>query len=304
MPETPLLNRRLLIITGKGGTGKTTLCAALGIISAGMGKRTLIVEVNSREDIPKLFGKERHGYNERELLPNLYSMSIDPYKAMEEYLYLRLKLRAIVERITKSALYRYLSKATPGLKELATVGKVWHLCERAKQKDGRLKYDLVILDAPSTGHGIPILKLPQTAIEAIKVGPVVSEAKKVQSFLSDREKCSLNLITIPEEMPVSETIEFYNRAREELDIGMEALFVNMVLPSFLSVNLERVEGNSGIQRILQYFKNRKKNQDIYIERLRREIKKLDLIEVPWVPSAGMGRTELKSISEAIKEKVL
>ncbi len=299
-----ILTKRLLILTGKGGVGKTTLCAALGIIASRKGKRTLLVEVNAREDIPALFGKKKHGYTERELIPNLYSLSIDPFKAMEEYLYLRLKLKILVERIIRSALYKYLAKATPGLKELATIGKVWYLCERAGLKDESRRYDLVILDAPSTGHGIPVLKLPETAIEAIKVGPVVSEARKVQTFLSDRARCSLNLVTIPEEMPVSETIEFYHKAQKELDIGMEHLFINMVLPQPGEMNKRNnATAFQGIKSVLDYFERRRESQNHYIEKLRAWLKRLEILNIPWIPSTRMGRKELSEIADAIEEEL-
>lgn len=304
MTPNSIFTKKLLILTGKGGTGKTTLCSALGLIASRIGKKTLLVEVNAREDIPALFGEKKHGYTERELITNLYSMSIDPFKAMEEYLYLRLKVRMIVKRIMNSALYKYLAKATPGLRELATIGKVWHLCERAVLKDGRPRYDLVILDAPSTGHGIPMLKLPETAIEAIKVGPVVSEARKVQTFLSDRQMCGLNLVSISEEMPVSETTEFYQKAKEELDIGIDCLFINMVLPQAQGINIKNSSGViQNIKGVLDYFRMRRNSQEHYIEKLKTEIKRLKTIEVPWIPSTRIGGKELFEIADAIKEQL-
>jgi anion-transporting ArsA/GET3 family ATPase len=304
MADNPFLSRRLIILTGKGGTGKTTVTAAIGLLAVKSGRRTLLVEVNAREDIPGLFGKKPHGYQEKELIPDLFSISIDPFKAMEEYLYLRLKMRFVVERIMQSPLYRYLSRATPGLRELATIGKVWHLCERTTTKGGKLKYDLVVLDAPSTGHGIPVLKLPQTAIEAIKIGPVVREAKKVQSFLSDRTKCGLSLVSIPEEMPVAETIEFFQRAKEELDIGMDWLFINMVLPE---QDNGSIKNNSAsmmeIKKVLDYFKRRQEEQQQYVERLMGGIRRLKSIKIPWLPTRRIGEKEIERIADILKEQI-
>lgn len=305
MTENALLSKKLIILTGKGGTGKTTLCAVLGLISARKGKKTLLVEVNGREELPGFFGEKKHGYTEKEIDSNLFSLSIDPFSAMEEYLYLRLKFRIIVERIKNNPLYKYLAKATPGLKELATIGKVWYICEREGLKDERHRYDLVILDAPSTGHGIPVLKLPQTAIEAIRVGPVVSEAKKVQSFLSDRNKCSLNLVSIPEEMPVAETIEFYSRAKNELDMSIDCLFINMVLPDLNSFEIKNkdIENAGLIKNVVDYFKHREENQRQYIEKLITVFRRLKIVNVPWLPSTKIGKKGLLELAEAVEEQI-
>ena len=148
-----LFDKRLLFVTGKGGVGKSTISIALGMAAAERGLRTIVCEVSSQENASRVFKKGEVGFNEVQVAENLWAISIDPDQSLREYLLLQLKVRAMRDLLMRSRLFNYLAAATPGLKEMVTIGKIWELAlPDRKVKKGR-EYDLVVVDAPATGHG-------------------------------------------------------------------------------------------------------------------------------------------------------
>jgi len=214
-----LLERRLAVVLGKGGVGRTTVATALGLAAARHGRRALVVEVAGESRLPRLFGTEPRAEGaEIPLLPGLTSLSIHPQRVLEEYLVLTLKVRALAERLADSRAIGYLTAAAPGLRELVTLGKVWHLTEQTLQ-DGSPRYDLVVVDAPATGHGIGLLRTPRQYAAIARAGRIGEEARAVDDLVTDRSRTGIVLVTLAEEMPVNETIDALGRLRE---IGLDA----------------------------------------------------------------------------------
>ena len=161
---------------------------ALGLRAAAEGKRTIVCEVSSQENASRIFDHAEVGFHEVEMEENLWSISIDPDESMREYVLLQLKVRAMRDLLFRSRIFSYLAAATPGLKELVTIGKIWELAQLdRKVKSGR-KYDLVIVDAPATGHGIGFLQTPRTFAAIARVGPIHSQAQRLDRFITDHEQ--------------------------------------------------------------------------------------------------------------------
>src|SRR5256885_7415178 len=158
----PLLEKRVIFVTGKGGVGKSTVAAALGVAAARKGKRAIICEVAQQERMSRFFERQGVGYHETEIAPNLFAFSIDPQRALEEYLLMQIKVKPVYDLMFKNRVFTYFAAATPGLRELVTVGKVWELAQLDRRVKRGSKYDVVIVDAPATGHGVSILKTPKT----------------------------------------------------------------------------------------------------------------------------------------------
>ncbi len=232
IPE--LLDKRLVIVTGKGGVGKTTVAVALGLRAAGEGKRTIVCEVSSQENASRMFEHTAVGFHEVEMEENLWSISIDPDESMREYVLLQLKVRAMRDMLFRSRIFNYLAAATPGLKELVTIGKIWELAQLdRKVKQGR-KYDLVIVDAPATGHGVGFLQTPRTFASIARVGPIHSQAQTLDRFITDHENTGTAIVALPEEMPVNESMALEHDLRDEVGVAVDRVYLNGLYPERFS----------------------------------------------------------------------
>jgi anion-transporting ArsA/GET3 family ATPase len=227
-----VLDRRVVFVTGKGGVGRTTVAAALGLAAARAGKRTIVAEVAEQERLGVLFGAGPLGHGERELAPGLHGISIDPEKAIEEWLRHQLRSGTLAGVLGGSRIFQYLATAAPGLSELVTIGKVWDMAQLERRTTGSA-FDLAIVDAPATGHGVAMLRAPGTYASIARVGPVSRHAGHIHDFLVDPALTAIVAVALPEEMPVNETIDLEGRLDEELGRGLDAIVVNAVEPERL-----------------------------------------------------------------------
>ncbi len=280
VPIPELLDKRLVFVTGKGGVGKTTVAVALGLRAAAEGKRTIVCEVSSQENASRIFDHAEVGFHEVEMEENLWSISIDPDESMREYVLLQLKVRAMRDMLVRSRIFGYLAAATPGLKELVTIGKIWELAQlERKVKSGR-KYDLVIVDAPATGHGIGFLQTPRTFAAIARVGPIHSQAQRLDRFITDQEKTGVAIVALPEEMPVNESAALEHDLREEIGVAVDRVYMNGLYPErFSKAEAERLaevaEGEDGAVRAAARAAlsehGRARSQRAQLARLRRRV---------------------------------
>jgi anion-transporting ArsA/GET3 family ATPase len=247
-PPGSLFGRRLVIVTGKGGTGKTTVAAALAAAAAAAGRRVLVAEVGPDEHLPALLapGSGPVGYEGRELAKGLRAMRIDPYEALAEYLGLQIGLRGLVRRVLANAAFRQLMDASPGWRELITLGKVWHLEQaRAEHRRGPAadapRYDLIVVDAPATGHGLTFLDVPRVVGQAVRTGPLRRHAGWVEAMVRDRDRTLLLPVALAEDLPARETVELVARVRAQVGVAVDRVVVNAVLPAPFPPALEDLD---------------------------------------------------------------
>jgi anion-transporting ArsA/GET3 family ATPase len=238
-----LLDRRLLVLTGKGGVGKTTVSAALGVLAADRGLRTIIVEMGEQHRLGELFGvtPEQAGA-ETELREDLWSISIDPDRALLQWLQ-SLGGRVSGRVLASSGTFQYFAAAAPGAKELISMVSIWKLAESRRGTRKRTGgYDLVILDAPATGHALGMLHSPQTFGAIARVGPIASQTKKVGELLSDPARSAYLAVALPTEMAVTETLELQDGLQQQIDRSLDGVIVNGTLPRrFSAAELTRIE---------------------------------------------------------------
>ncbi|WP_405916511.1 ArsA family ATPase [Streptomyces sp. NBC_00728] len=226
---------RLQVVSGKGGTGKTTVAAALALALATEGKRALLVEVEGRQGIAQLFETEALPYEERKIAVapgggEVYALAIDPELALLDYLQMFYKLGGAGRALKKLGAIDFATTIAPGLRDVLLTGKA---CEavRRKEKTGRFTYDYVVMDAPPTGRITRFLNVNDEVAGLAKIGPIHNQAQAVMRVLKSPET-AVHLVTLLEEMPVQETADGIAELRAaKLPVGR--IVVNMVRPALL-----------------------------------------------------------------------
>jgi anion-transporting ArsA/GET3 family ATPase len=236
-----LLEWRLVIVTGKGGTGKTTVAASLALAAHESGRRVLVAEMGPGEHVPRLLepAAASVGYAGRDLQPGLRAMRIDPFEALAEYVGLQIGGRALVERVLRNRGFRQLMEAAPGWRELITLGKIWHL--EQMREDGTPRFDLIVVDAPATGHGVTFLDVPRVVLSAVRAGPLHRHARWVEDLVVDPERTLLLPVALAEEIPAKETAELVARLRDEIGLAVDRVVVNGVAPPPFPPHLARLD---------------------------------------------------------------
>ena len=225
----------MLVVTGKGGVGKSTVAAALGLVGARSGRRTIVAEVARRGDVASAFDRAgAEPFEEIELAPGLFHISIDPQDALEEYLRDQLPRGPVADLLARSRVFGLLAAATPGMRELLTVGKLWELAQLDRRTPGAGAYDLVVVDAPATGHGLAVLTAPRTFAAAAGSGPVARQGKRIDATLSDPTLTAVLAVARAEELAVTETGELRAALRAGMGLELERVVANALDPDRFS----------------------------------------------------------------------
>jgi anion-transporting ArsA/GET3 family ATPase len=309
--EALLRDRRLLYVTGKGGVGKTTVAAAIGLAAARAGRRTIVCELAEQDRVSRAFRREGVGREvEVRLADNLWAISIDPTRALEEWLGRQLGGGAL-RALTRSYAFGYFVAAAPGAKELITIAKVWELAQLERWDRRNRTYDLVIVDAPASGHGVAMLTTPRTYGEIARVGPIRRQAGKVRDMLSDAERTGYVGVALPEEMPVAETLELGTRLQDAVGLGLDAIVVNGVFPDRFSNDEADVlretssdglpPGARGALAAALSEHERARAQQVHVRRLRREAG-APVVTLPFLFEGEMGLWAYERLGRELARK--
>ncbi len=232
-PIEALEARRFLFVTGKGGVGKTTFSAATATALAARGRRVLIAMAHTKERLSAVLGTKPIGDEVVECLPNIWAVNISPELALYEYGLMVIKVKTVANAVFKNGYIKAFLRAVPGLYEWSMLGKAWfHTTE--KLDNGRDRFDVVIFDAPATGHGLDMLRVPKVILDVAPPGVLRRDAEEAVALFRDPKRAGIIVVTLPEEMPVSETIELVDSVEKELAMPVLRIVVNGVFPPLFS----------------------------------------------------------------------
>ncbi|MEM9069614.1 MAG: ArsA family ATPase [Myxococcota bacterium] len=302
-----LLDHRFLFVVGKGGVGKTTVSAALGLAAARKGKRVLIAMTNVKERLSQLLEVPPIQDEVVRVAPNLDAVNMTPTKALEEYGLMILKVKTVYKAVFENRFVRAFLRGTPGLEAWTMLGKAYfHAVGHGP--DGRGDYDLVILDAPATGHGLDMLRVPQVIVNVAPPGLLRREAERALALFRDPERAGAVLVALPEDMPTNESIELHQALENELSIHVPALVVNQLLPKLFEPaerevlrNLpSQLDEDSPIATLARAGRIRSLREGVQDESLKRLKEAIDVprIALPHLFAAEFGRSHVESLSQA------
>jgi anion-transporting ArsA/GET3 family ATPase len=307
-----LLRRRLVLLTGKGGVGKSLVGAALALAARARGLTVLLAEIDASREAARYLGASAAGGREAPAMDGLFTINLRPRAVMDEYVRHVTRVGFLADRVLESPIYDRFFAAAPGLKELMVLGKIMVLGEERAPFARRPRFDLVVVDLPATGHGLSLLGVPGAAARAAPVGPIGTGARRILSLLQDPTKTAMVIVAIPEEMAVAEALEFRDKAKAELDLAAAAVVLNGCLePRFtteeegLILRLSRAGATGALGRGVSLGPallaarrevRRRKLTHFYERRLRRELRGLPLIRLPFLFREEIGPPEVRLLA--------
>lgn len=237
---------RFICVTGKGGVGKTTVSAALARAVAARGRRVLVAMCNSKDRLSTMFGSAPIGHEIVHVAPNIDAVNMVPERCLEEYGVLILKVRSLYKALFENKYVESFFRAVPGLYEWSMLGKAWwHTtellsggsCDEAYPPLGDgWKYETVILDAPATGHGLDMLRVPKVILDITPPGVLRRDAERAWRLFQEPHTAGVLVVTLAEEMPANETVELVAAVRA-LNLPVPGLVVNGVVPALFPASM-------------------------------------------------------------------
>ena len=224
---------RFVVVSGKGGVGRTTVAATLARVAAAGGKRVLLATAAATDRVGRLFGRDEPlGPAIVTLAPGIDGVNITPASSLIEYGVKVLRSEMVSRALFENRAVRGLLGAVPGLDAYALLGKAWwHTTE---MRDGRPRYDLVVFDGPASGHAALMLRLPQAILNAMPRGPLASDAREIKALMQDPARAALVIVTLAEDLPARETLELAAQARGPLGMPLGPVIVNALPTDALS----------------------------------------------------------------------
>jgi anion-transporting ArsA/GET3 family ATPase len=307
-PVPSLLDRRLVFVTGKGGVGKTSVAAALALLAARQGRRVLVCEMDAKGALAAAYDAAALSFVPRELAPGLWAMTMNTEDSLREYLRLFVKVPFLGRIGPLARTFDFVADAAPGVKEILAVGK---LCHEVRERH----YDLVVVDAEATGHIVAQVGAPKVIRDLVKVGLVREQTEWMLDLLQDPATTGVAIVTTPEEMPVTETVELVGRLERETGVCASVVVANRVLPALFDRRqgaiVDRLHdaepllvqaAGRGVRAVVDAARINESRRRIgagHIERLQRECPELPMLIVPELFTRAAGRRVVELVADAL-----
>ena len=322
------LDPKILVVSGKGGVGKTTVSAALALVAARRGRKVCVAEVDRKGALANLLGGRELHYEPAELSPGVWGMNIIPDKALEEYLNVQYHMKRFSRIFTTTHFVDYITTAGPGLKDILVLGKVWYLEQGTKSGGTKHDFDTIIVDAPAAGHMLTFLSAPMGLSDAVRVGPIRRQTDWMISMLQDPKRTRVHLVTLAEEMPVSETLETAAALESKLKIDSGPIFANAIYtelftgPEEVALVQMRADGDmeplrkegeaiglpldgedlESLVGYARFLEARRTIQESHLKKLRKGVNE-PVIELPFLFSAGLALPDIETLADVMEEKI-
>jgi anion-transporting ArsA/GET3 family ATPase len=308
----PLLDLRFVMLSGKGGVGRTTVAAALARIAADAGKRVLLAEATTADRLGRMFGRaEPLGSRVETVAPGIDAVNITSEVAIREYGTLVLRSELVSRALFENRAVRGFFGAIPGLDAYAILGKVWwHTTELVADREpspGRPRYDLVIFDGPASGHAAQMLRIPQAILTAMPKGPLSPDARAISELLHDPARAALVIVTLAEELPAREASELAAALRADVGVPLGPLVVNAVptgeleAPSVTDVLARASRATDGLGatlRLAASVRAHRQAADAVLRKLARD-PGLPLVTLPRIPTAEVSPAICAKLAESL-----
>lgn len=268
-PFSGLFDKKLLMVTGKGGIGKTLSSVALAYSAQARGKKVCLIESSAHDQLSPLFGSPPVGHEQRELAPGIFVINVNPQDNFRDFVIKHLGFAKLFEKVFTKPLVRSFVQMMPGIAELTLLGRLYYYCELDKEDN----FDLVILDGFASGHFLSLLKTPDAVLHSGMVGPIIEETRRVRAYINDPAKTGVVLVTVPEDLVVSEALDFTERLQKETPASLASIFLNRCFPAAPSIEAP-ASLTPALQAGFAYWQARSQAEALSTSRLRAGLEEL------------------------------
>ncbi|MFZ9888495.1 MAG: ArsA family ATPase [Myxococcota bacterium] len=301
-------DQQLHFVSGKGGVGKSTVACALALFFLRQGHRVLLVQVNAADSHARLLRQGPTPHEVEEVEPGLSMVNITPENALREYALLKLKFEALYRATMEHRTVQRFLRFIPSLAELNMLGKIWYHAE--EKRGDAARFARIVVDCPSTGHGLGLLRVAHVVRDIVRVGPVATEAGKMAATLEDSARCRVHVVTLPEEMPTNETLQFIEGMREAGAATLGCVVLNSVAPPGfsqlqrarlrqLTTEDQNIDVDSTTAALLEVVRRRLLRDEIIEEQRRRLLAPgvgLRIVELPYLEEEPFGRPAIERLA--------
>ena len=298
--------KQLVVVTGKGGVGKSTVTAVLAVAAVRAGRRAIVAEVAARADVARaLGGRPGPPLRETEPYPGLRHITIDRRNAMENYLRDEVPGPLPAALLARSRAFEVFVATTPGMSDLLTIGAVWELLQHPRHRRGASPYDLVVLDAPASGSLVGLLAAPRAFRSIARVGPVARQSAAIERTLTDSAVTEVIAVATPEQMPVTETLMLRGELTRRFGIELGAVVVNRLVSSpFAAEDLEAIAGveDDPAVRSARWLHGRAQAHQTQLSRLRKGLSGTLVLTLPFLFGGQIGRRQIEHLADLLEPR--